>query len=104
MSGFMCHSVTENCKNIIDSYGEICVGCNCCGRIDKATMQDCRIECNAAHLIEQASHLNDVEREYADYQKRNCALSVISFAREIIKAIDAKQKQANRAGEGERDD
>lgn len=27
--------VTENCQNLEDSYGEICVKCNKCGRFDE---------------------------------------------------------------------
>lgn len=26
--------ITDNCKNLLDSYGEICVHCNRCGRFD----------------------------------------------------------------------
>lgn len=28
--------VTDNCKNLMESYGEICVKCNKCGRFDEA--------------------------------------------------------------------
>ena len=27
--------VTDDCKNLEESYGEICVRCNKCGRFDK---------------------------------------------------------------------
>ena len=30
------YSVGEDCMNI-NSYGEICVKCNCCGRFDEST-------------------------------------------------------------------
>lgn len=33
----------ESCYNPYESYGEICVGCNCCGRIDSSTMWECRL-------------------------------------------------------------
>jgi hypothetical protein len=29
-------AVSNNCKNLSESYGEICVRCNKCGRFDKA--------------------------------------------------------------------
>ena len=32
---FMCSRVTDKCYALTWSYGEICVGCNCCGRINK---------------------------------------------------------------------
>jgi len=35
---FVDSSVEDTCKNHEDSYGEVCVGCNACGRIDKSHM------------------------------------------------------------------
>lgn len=32
MSGHICCAVQKNCYNPYDSYGEICVGCGCCGK------------------------------------------------------------------------
>lgn len=29
------NAVSKNCKNLSESYGEICVKCNKCGRFDK---------------------------------------------------------------------
>lgn len=29
------YGVTDDCKNLKESYGEICVRCNKCGRFDK---------------------------------------------------------------------
>lgn len=29
------YGVTDDCKNLEESYGEICVKCNKCGRFDK---------------------------------------------------------------------
>lgn len=31
----MSYGVTDDCKNLEESYGEICVKCNKCGRFDK---------------------------------------------------------------------
>jgi len=31
----MCIAVVNECKNLIESYGEICVMCNKCGRFNK---------------------------------------------------------------------
>lgn len=39
----VCFSVMEDCINLMDSYGEICVHCNCCGRFGKETMHQARI-------------------------------------------------------------
>lgn len=32
---FIDNAVSKNCKNLSESYGEICVKCNKCGRFDK---------------------------------------------------------------------
>lgn len=32
---FIDYAVSKNCKNLSESYGEICVKCNKCGRFDK---------------------------------------------------------------------
>lgn len=32
---FIDNVVSKNCKNLSESYGEICVKCNKCGRFDK---------------------------------------------------------------------
>ena len=39
-----CMPVTVDCYNLEDSYGMICVRCNCCGRFDTKTMWACRLE------------------------------------------------------------
>ena len=90
MSGFICSSASKNCENLIDSYGEICVGCNCCGRIDKNTVGDAIIATNSRHILDFAERLNNADNNYEDYQKRNCAKSIINFAEEIIKATSNK--------------
>ena len=35
MKSFVDVSVSKKCYAVMWSYGEICVGCNCCGRIEK---------------------------------------------------------------------
>lgn len=32
---YVSYAVTDDCKNLAESYGEICVQCNKCGRFDK---------------------------------------------------------------------
>lgn len=32
---YISYAVTDDCKNLEESYGEICVRCNKCGRFDK---------------------------------------------------------------------
>ena len=35
MGIYVSYAVTDDCKNLEESYGEICVRCNKCGRFDK---------------------------------------------------------------------
>ena len=35
----MDYGVADNCKNLMESYGEICVKCNKCGRFDNSAEQ-----------------------------------------------------------------
>ena len=42
MIGFIDYGVTEDCKNLEESYGEICVKCNKCGRFDVEAENDKR--------------------------------------------------------------
>lgn len=44
MNGTICKSVMENCQNPYDSFGEICVRCNCCGRFGEDTMWQARYD------------------------------------------------------------
>ncbi len=37
---FVCYSIAENCKNLEQSYGEICVHCNKCERFNKREVRD----------------------------------------------------------------
>ena len=36
----VCMPVAENCENLYDSYGEICVRCNCCGRFGEESRKE----------------------------------------------------------------
>lgn len=35
-----CFSVREDCKNLMESYGEICVQCNKCGRFGEEVEEE----------------------------------------------------------------
>lgn len=37
---FVDYGVTEDCQNLEDSYGCVCVKCNRCGRFDKEVAKD----------------------------------------------------------------
>ena len=95
---FLDYSVGKNCYNCIDSYGEICVGCNCCGRLDKNTKQQARIDVNKRHLSEWAEKLLDEDFQ-TEIQQTNILENMAYFIKEIKKA-----KRLNPAGGSLRDE
>ena len=53
------YAVKPNCYNLTDSYGEICVGCNCCGRFDKKRIYESRLNVDKKWLKYYAEQLTD---------------------------------------------
>lgn len=94
---FICISAMDKCYNPYDSYGEICVGCNCCGRVDKSTMYQCRIETDKRHLAETVQKLTD-----KDYQTELQQKNILSSIEHFIKNI-RKSEAALKGAEHERD-
>jgi len=78
MLAHVCSGTQNDCYNPYDSYGEICVHCNCCGRIDKATMHKCRIETDKRHLEETREHLTDPYCQ-SEVQQKNIRLSIQQY-------------------------
>lgn len=77
--------VTENCIND-DSYGEICVLCNACGRFDKATQRECALEMYMEKLQEQYNFNNWIEGLEEHQKKVN--ESNIRYYKEKIKELE----------------
>lgn len=77
-------NVEKDCQNLYDSYGQICVHCNCCGRFNKETMNDCRIKFYKRMLQEHVEKIDNPD--YAmEIQKKNILKDIIYFAEEIGK-------------------
>ena len=77
-------SISENCVNLYDSYGEICVQCNCCGKLNKDTMHECRIQTYKEHLMNTAKDIGN--RYYnSESQKKNILKSIVTIACDIAK-------------------
>lgn len=74
--------VDKHCKNLIDSYGEICVKCNCCGGFDKATMYASRLRVAKRHLKEDQAKLTQPLFQSALQQKNICT-DIRYFKRQI---------------------
>jgi len=83
----ICFSVAKDCVNGEDSYGEICVHCNCCGRINKETMWQSRYETAVRHLQEKAEDFTD-DFMKSNLQQRNIALNVKHYADKILEAVE----------------
>jgi hypothetical protein len=67
----------EDCING-DSYGEICVRCNACGRFDKSTQKECAIKMYKRQLQEQYNFNGWIEG-----QKRNIESNIQYFKKKI---------------------
>ena len=59
----ICFSVADNCQNLYDSYGMICVHCNCCGRIDPQTKLQCQLEL-AKRQLEESQQFDRWDNDY----------------------------------------
>lgn len=85
MSGIICKSIMDNCQNLYDSYGQICVGCNCCGRFGEDTMWEARYNLAIARLQDKIEKLQD-EWFHTNLQQANIC-SDISYWSEKLKEI-----------------
>ena len=75
--------IRDNCWNIHDSYGEICVGCGCCSK-DKKERHKARLE-----TVKQWKEENDKfcgwddDPELRKIQEKNVKANKQDFARRI---------------------
>ena len=75
--------IRKNCWNLIDSYGEICVGCRCCSP-DKKVRYPARLRCLQEWLEERLTfkHWSD-DPYWLEVQKKNVAADIKLFRRRI---------------------
>lgn len=83
----MSGAVSKNCWNLLDSYGLICTGCNCCGRSNKETMHADRRRIAIRHLHETVCKLNHPDFQ-SNLQQRNI-IEDIKYNLEKIEAAMA---------------
>ena len=88
MSNHICFQISENCKNFYDSYGEICVGCNACGRINKDTALECWLEIEKRQQQENADDLAggfelDADPKIRELQVKNMTSNVLYYEKKI---------------------
>jgi hypothetical protein len=84
-------SIRKDCKNLQDSFGEICVKCNACGRFDKKTQKQCYLRVLKEHLKEQ-KEFNDWDNEpkLRKLQEENIKANIKSIRQKIKEAEKAK--------------
>ena len=88
---FLDQCVAKNCWNLIDSYGEICVKCNCCGGFDKDSMYTSRLRVLRRWLKDDKAKLTDPDFQTALQQKniradiRRCQRQIRYYERKAVK-------------------
>lgn len=92
MSGFIDFAVTKDCINM-DSYGEICVHCNACGRFDKTTQKECALKMYKEKLQEQYD-FDDWDKDLEWLQRKNIK-SNIEYFKEKIRELEVTDEQRN---------
>lgn len=89
---FIDFQVKDNCWNLHDSYGEICVGCGCCSE-DKQTRYKARIRTLEAWLEDQYNFdMWDDENGLREVQERNIKSNIRSFKR-MLRYYKGKLKE-----------
>ncbi len=82
------YSVTDDCIND-NSYGAICIWCNCCGRIDKKTMKAAQLEYYKECLEEQYNFDGWIEG-MKETQKANVKENIEYFKKKITEVEELK--------------
>jgi len=81
MEAFISRSVIADCINP-DSFGEICVGCNGCGRFDKNTQKECALRLYRRQLQEQYEFNRWIEG-MEEIQRKNIKANIEYLERKI---------------------
>jgi hypothetical protein len=79
---YLDQQVDKHCWNLYDSYGEICVKCNCCGGFDKDSMYTSRLRTVRRWLKEWQPKLTDPGFQTA-IQQKNIRTGIRRFQRQI---------------------
>ena len=94
MSGFICHSIAEDCYNFLDSYGEICVGCGCCEKCkDEKRRMENRIAVDLRHLEENACQIDHPDFQLP-IQQKNIRLNVVYELERIMESMEVLERIA----------
>ena len=89
---FLDQGVAKNCWNLIDSYGMICVKCNCCGGFDADSKDTSRLRVLRRWLQEWQQKRTDPGFQTELQQKniradiRRCQRQIRYYERKAVKA------------------
>lgn len=87
MSGHICDATKKECYNLYDSYGVICVHCNCCGKYGEETMYRARYELELRLIAEQIGNARNPHYQTKLHQ-RNGAENIKHHAEKLLDAIE----------------
>lgn len=89
--GNICFSAISKCYATVYSYGEICVGCNCCGRYEKGLkMWEARLEMHKDEL-DRNLHFDNWFEPHRKLQEKNVKLN-ITYHKRFIKQCEERIK------------
>ena len=99
MSDAICFSAKKNCYAVIWSYGEICVGSNCCGQSGKGLkMWQARLAYHKS-CLEDNLHFDRFEQGWEEIQRKNIKENIryerakIKLCKQMIRYYQKKQQQ-----------
>ena len=81
MTMYVDFAVQKNCWNLIDSYGEMCVGCGCCLK-DKKKRYESRIRC-LERWIDEWKNFDGWIEGCEDLQRKNIRSNLKYFNRRL---------------------
>ena len=91
MNIFIEYSALDNCVNP-DSFGEICVHCNACGRFDKSTQKKCELQLYK-RLLKEEYEFNrwDDNADFRKLQEKNRKAN-IAYYKKKIEEIESEEE------------
>lgn len=90
-------AVRENCWNLYDSYGQICVGCGCCSS-DPKVRAESRLRVCKRMLQEQYDFDDwDEDEGWKETQQKNIRLNIQYFKRRV-RYYEKRLKELKRGG------
>ena len=91
MNAIICISAMKDCINP-DSYGEICVRCNACGRGDKATQKECGLKLYK-RLLQEQHEFDNWHEGSEELQEKNRLLN-IKYFEDKIRELEGLTKES----------